>query len=92
MRISLVVFPVVIGWCAHAKPSRWELGGELTVCTCIGRERQPTPSEAASWREGESVQVYCEGTVTDCAPGAWLVPGSDRGRSLKPLYQPRPDG
>ncbi len=61
--------------CAHAQPSRWKHDGQYTVCKCEGTERQPTPSEADGFREDERVDVYCEGKVTSCRPGALQPPG-----------------
>lgn len=59
---------------AHAPPSRWDLNGAYTVCTCDGVERQPTPSEADRFRDGERVDLFCEGKVRDCRPGALRNP------------------
>jgi hypothetical protein len=62
--------------CASAPRSRGDTNenakaGEHTymVCKCDGTERQPTPSEAASFADGERVDLFCEGKVHDCHRG-----------------------
>jgi hypothetical protein len=74
---------MVLVSCAGAPRSRWQTnqpeangyGGRIyMVCRCDGTERQPTPSEAASFREGERVDLFCEGKVHDCRPGQLGVP------------------
>jgi hypothetical protein len=67
-RVLLASATVLLG-CAHAPPSRWEMNGKYTVCTCDGVERQPTPGEADGFRDGERVDLYCEGKVGACHPG-----------------------
>ena len=64
--------------CASAPRSRWEKAGAYTVCTCVGTERQPTPSEAASFADDERVDLYCEGKVKECRPGKLRDPRDPR--------------
>ncbi len=73
LRIVLAAAPLLVS-CAHTPPSRWDLNGKYTVCKCDGAERQPTPSEAGGFRDGERVDLYCEGKVHDCRPGALRNP------------------
>jgi hypothetical protein len=75
-RPLLLVAPLLLAACAGASRSRWDTNenakaGEHTymVCTCDGTERQPTPSEAASFSGGERVDLYCEGKVHHCHRG-----------------------
>jgi hypothetical protein len=75
MRTIRVVTSVVLATaalvasCAHSPPSRWLKSGAYTICKCDGPERQPTPSEAEQFNDGERVDLYCEGKVRDCRPG-----------------------
>jgi hypothetical protein len=75
-RSFTVVAMLLLTACAGAPRSRWDTNenakaGEHTymVCKCDGTERQPTPSEAASFSGGERVDLYCEGKVHDCHRG-----------------------
>ncbi len=88
MRILLAAsLAITLSACATAPKSRWE-SNELAVpgygehvymvCKCDGIERQPTPSEADSFRDGERVDLYCEGKVRDCRRGELQTPGSRR--------------
>ncbi len=76
LRVVLAAAPLLVSLlsCAHAPPSRWDLNGKYTVCTCDGTERQPTPSEADRFGDGERVDLFCEGKVHDCRPGALRDP------------------
>jgi hypothetical protein len=73
MRVVIAVAALVVS-CAHTPASHWEMNGAYTVCTCDGVERQPTPSEADRFRDGERVDVFCEGKVRDCRPGSLRNP------------------
>jgi len=74
--IGASTLAVILVSCAHAPASRFKMNGAYTVCACDGTERQPTPSEASSFREGERVDTYCEGAVHHCHPAAH-VPDDD---------------
>ena len=68
----------VVSGCASGTASRYRANGHYTVCKCEGRERNPTPGEASSWRDDERVDVVCEGKVTGCHLGTMTVPGHPR--------------
>jgi hypothetical protein len=74
--ITASVLAVFVSGCSHAQASRWKANGAYTVCTCDGTERQPTPGEASDFREGERVDVFCEGRVRDCHAGSLHPPRS----------------
>jgi hypothetical protein len=85
MRIVVAGLAFLLGGCRGAAPSLWQSnvpaapgdsGGAYMVCACDGVERQPTPSEAAGFREGERVDLYCEGRVHDCHRGGLRTPVS----------------
>ena len=78
MKRAMVVALLVLTACAGAPRSRWQTSELVApgshehvymVCTCDGRERSPTPSEAASFADGEEVDQLCEGKVHDCHRG-----------------------
>ena len=86
----LLVLVLALAGCAGAPRSRWQSNepavpgyGERVymVCVCDGTERQPTPGEAASFREGERVDLFCEGKVRACRPGQLQTPSPRRGQT-----------
>lgn len=89
MRLSPLLLCGLVA-CSGVHRSRWQTSTpaleQYTVCQCDGTERQPTPSEAASFRDGERVDVYCEGKVYGCHIGSVWPPLS---RRYKGGFEPR---
>ena len=54
--------------CARAEPARWVDANGVQACECDGTLRDPTPSEAASFPPGKSIESFCEGKTHDCGP------------------------
>lgn len=73
---SVVVISTMFA-CAHTPRSKWEEGGQYHVCKCHGTERAPSPSEASGFKDDESVDQYCEGTVSNCHIGKRSDPDSN---------------
>ncbi|MFO0739509.1 MAG: hypothetical protein U0270_26660 [Labilithrix sp.] len=70
MRRALAAVVTLCAWacaCAHAPASRWVDASGRHSCVCEGKERNPTPSEAAADSPpGKTIEAYCEGTLGAC--------------------------